>query len=261
MAIAVNDSALGVAVREAVGLASRPRFWAVFAGVVVLLGLGGPFGTYDALPLAGRLVYWSVLGVLTFWLGVVTSMTVASLAEDRGARPMHAAGLGGLAASLPVSILVGLVNAVTFGTSVPAGMLELLPSVAAISTVVAVIYEVLEARQPGPVSDGAEEARPAWLNRLPDEIGRDLILLHSQDHYVLAQTPMGRSLIRMSLTDATAELGGYGLRVHRSWWVARRWITRLEHRDGTQVITLRDGQQVPIGRAYRKAVRAALRGQ
>ncbi|MEO1790259.1 MAG: LytTR family DNA-binding domain-containing protein [Pseudomonadota bacterium] len=48
------------------------------------------------------------------------------------------------------------------------------------------------------------------------------------------------------------------MRVHRSWWVARDAIDAYTYRGGAPVITLRTGREVPVGRAYRKRVRAAL---
>ncbi|MEM8959116.1 MAG: LytTR family DNA-binding domain-containing protein [Pseudomonadota bacterium] len=259
MADAVNDRVLGAVAREAVMIASRLRFWAVFAGIVTLLGVSGPFGTYDTLPLAVRLLYWAVTCIATFWIGFVTSVSVAGLAESFGARPMPATLLGGLTASLPVAFAVGLVNAVTFGAPVLAGLLDILPAAAVISTLVATMYEMLDLDAREPVSASVGPNPTAWLDRLPARIGRDLILLQAQDHYVLAQTTQGRCLLRTSLSDATSELGGCGLRVHRSWWVAQDWIAGLEYRSGSQVVVLRDGRQVPVGRAYRRAVRAALR--
>ena len=52
-----------------------------------------------------------------------------------------------------------------------------------------------------------------------------LIYLKTADHYVEAFTTAGSTLVLMRFADAVAELDGAGgLRVHRSYWVARRHV-------------------------------------
>ena len=61
-----------------------------------------------------------------------------------------------------------------------------------------------------------------FLDRMPPRVGRELLALQMEDHYVRAHTEHGSALILMSLKEAIAELGdAEGMQVHRSWWVAR----------------------------------------
>jgi len=107
----------------------------------------------------------------------------------------------------------------------------------------------------------ASPALPAALrSRVPRELGCEIVALEAEDHYVRVHTPKGSTLVLMRLSDAIELLDeALGMRVHRSWWVARRAVESFE-RDGQQVVLrLTNGARVPVGRTYVAAVRGALR--
>jgi DNA-binding LytR/AlgR family response regulator len=93
---------------------------------------------------------------------------------------------------------------------------------------------------------------------LPPELGRDLLLLQAQDHYLRAVTPLGDTLLRGSISEASEALGDYGVRVHRSWWVARSAIQSYRYHDGASVLILSTGQEIPVGRSFRRQLREFL---
>ena len=110
---------------------------------------------------------------------------------------------------------------------------------------------------PEPIGRAAEAA-PVFLDRLPRTIGRDLLCLQMEDHYVRAHTPLGSALILMRMRDATAELGTIeGARVHRSWWVARAAVAEVVRRDRAVGLRLVNGLEVPIARDTLPELRAA----
>jgi len=45
--------------------------------------------------------------------------------------------------------------------------------------------------------------------------------------------------------------------VHRSWWVARDAVTDARRGDGKATLTLANGVEAPVSRAYAKALREA----
>ena len=96
------------------------------------------------------------------------------------------------------------------------------------------------------------------FDRLPRQLGTDLIYLKVEDHYVKAYTPAGSGLILMRFADAVAELSAHGLQVHRSYWVAKPYMKRVMPKDGRTVLRLTTGQDIPVSRTYLRAVRAAL---
>ena len=94
------------------------------------------------------------------------------------------------------------------------------------------------------------------FDRLPRRLGTDLIYLTVDDHYVEAHTRAGSAILLMRFADACAELSDRGLQVHRSYWVAKRYMKRLVRRDGRAVLRLITGQEIPVSRTYLAAVRA-----
>jgi len=109
-------------------------------------------------------------------------------------------------------------------------------------------------------SDASPAFPTALLSRLPRELGPEIVALEAEDHYVRVHTPKGSTLVLMRLSDAVELLDeALGMRVHRSWWVARRAIESFE-RDGQRLILrLANGARVPVGRMHVAAVRGALR--
>lgn len=258
----MNDTPLAFALSEGRALANSLRFWLIMTGVAAILALIGPFDTYGSMMLGDRILYWTCASVGGFGLGFLTSMTVAGHAEDWGVAPQMAVGLGGLVAGIPISGLLGGLEAVFFGAPFMETFLSVLIYACIIAMTVGALYEGIAVREAHKNSDMSQAPDAAgWLSKLPPEIGTDLISIQAQDHYVLAQTVMGQSLIRSSLSDAEQGLRGLGVRVHRSWWVAQDHVEDMVYRDGSPKLMLRNGAIVPVGRAYRRSVRSFLRSE
>ena len=109
-------------------------------------------------------------------------------------------------------------------------------------------------------SPTAPESLPLarFLDRLPQELGRDLVHIKGMGHYLKVVTTKGSGTVLMRFADAILELGDIGLRVHRSYWVAHRHISRLERRNGHTMIRLSSGDELPVSRTYQIAARAAV---
>ena len=107
---------------------------------------------------------------------------------------------------------------------------------------------------------GGELAQPSsrFLDRLPRAVGRDIIWLKMNDHYVDVVTTLGRCAILMRFADAIAELEGAGVQIHRSYWVACSHVKGWERRNQRPLLRLTGGQTVPVSRTYLPDVRAAL---
>ena len=254
-----NDTAFDETRAEARAIARRPGFWIGLAGAGIVIGLVGPFGTYGTMSVPIRIGYWLALVATTFWIGYLTSFLAASVLERRGLPPRWSAAMGAVAASIPVTLWVAAVHAVIFAAPFGADALRLFPYVVVIALVAAIVSEALEAPTAGPVTQDAPPSEPAWLDQLPAHLGRDLVLLQAQDHYVRVETALGETLIRTTIQEATEALGAHGVRVHRSWWVARKAIKAFAYRAGAPVLVLHNGNEVPVGRTYRRALRDALR--
>ena len=90
--------------------------------------------------------------------------------------------------------------------------------------------------------------------RLPYKLGRDLVHVKADQHYINVVTSEGSALILMRFSDAVADLGDLGMQVHRSHWVAHRHVTGVVRRDGRILLGLNNGSEVPVSRDYRRAV-------
>lgn len=116
------------------------------------------------------------------------------------------------------------------------------------------------ARRRAPARPQAPEAvaPPRFFERLPPKLrGAELWAIEAEDHYLRLHTSCGQDLILMRLTDALAELEGLdGARTHRSWWVARAAVTRVERGDGRATLTLKNGVAAPVSRTHARALRA-----
>ena len=264
--------------RELLGAGSLAGQAVALASLVTLFAFIGPFGTYDSMGPLERLGYWTV-AMGANWLvcgGVMT--TALRLVRDRPPRTrmLMVAGTA-LVAAFPGTGVVFTAEALFRpGYSDESSLPIIYVSVAVLmlaigSTVVAVLAwrrrdsERTEAAANGD-GDGDGEAggkaadRPSsrFLDRLPPELGRDLVHLRMADHYVEAFTTAGSTLVLMRFADAIAELDGAdGLRVHRSHWVARGHVVGTARRNGRQVLRLTGGREVPVSRGYLADVRAA----
>ena len=97
-----------------------------------------------------------------------------------------------------------------------------------------------------------------FLDRLPGNLGRDVLYLNVSGHYVNAVTAEGSGVILMRFADAVAELGDLGMQVHRSYWVAHRHITGIFRRDERTMVRVTGGHELPVSRTYLTAVRAFI---
>ena len=101
--------------------------------------------------------------------------------------------------------------------------------------------------------------RPATiLTMLPANVGTDIVYLKSEDHYIDVRTTTGSSLVKMRFSDAVAELGDRGVRVHRSYWVATSHAQRLVRNGKRTQIRLTGGHHVPVSVTHLPTVRAAV---
>ncbi len=266
MADRANDTPLSFTLREMRSLAGRTKFWMVLFGVILLLTLTGPFDTYGRLALSARAAYWAAAGVGSCGIGLFCSMLTAGYAERAGLPERWSPAVGGLVAGIPVAAWHAALNRLAFGGDLVAATLEILPYAMAITAIVASLYELLANRETGTAAAavataGAEQTPlPALLDKLPPHLGRDIVHLQAQDHYVKVTTLQGSALVLMRIGDAERDLASLGgLRIHRSWWVSRRHAVGIAKHNGQDHVVTSLGTRVPIGRAYRKRALSVMR--
>lgn len=244
----------------------------VLLGAALVLALLGPFGTFADLTLTQRLAYWvGLIGLGGLAFELLTLAASRLLRERPEAWRALLAGVT-LAVAAPMTLAVALLEKSLRGKDMlhPLGLAELFVYVLLVTLLVSAIPVWLELRDRGllaaptataPLPDQAPPppSEPTFLARLPARLGRDLLALEMEDHYVRAHTAEGSDLILMRLRDAIAELAGLdGMQVHRSHWVAAAAVSVVERKpDGKLVLVLRNGLRVPVSRSHASAVREA----
>lgn len=104
---------------------------------------------------------------------------------------------------------------------------------------------------------------PRFFDRLEKLRGlapQELLAVEAEDHYIRVHSPRGKELIYYRFRDALEELRPFdGLHVHRSVWVQRSRITRVEESGRSTWVVLESGDRLPVSFANRALVRAAAR--
>lgn len=239
---------------------------AIMVMIGVVLALIGPFGSFnDPLPL--RLVVWTGFALLGYALYAPIDTVAQRLAPRLQLSAMALRVAGVFVASIPMAVIVWLIQHNRSDWAWPG----LEPALTHYTYVVVIgglitLVNTLIQRSGGataPAPQATEPAMPAapqppvanaapvkFLDRLPPELGSDLLALEMEDHYVRAHTSLGSELVLLRMRDAVAELEGIaGAQVHRSWWVARGAVADVK-REGRNIRLLLDnGIEAPVSRA------------
>ncbi|WP_271439496.1 LytTR family DNA-binding domain-containing protein [Pontixanthobacter luteolus] len=235
----------------------------------VVLALIGPFGSASA-PLAVRLGSWLLFAYVGYAAYAPIGWFV-NVFERKLQLPRTGLWIAGtLIATIPLAAIIWCIGFWPDPVPFPTGeqALSAYFNVLIIGAAITVLFQLIErgnrnsaktlprgsAQQSGSPAHGFDTLEqgtaPRFLDRLPPELGTQLIALEMEDHYVRAHTALGSDLILMRMRDAVSELDGLeGEQVHRSWWVARGAVENVQ-RDGRNVrLILRGGLEAPVSRA------------
>nr|WP_255500771.1 LytTR family DNA-binding domain-containing protein [Caulobacter sp. 17J80-11] len=213
-----------------------------------------------------RHLYW--FGVLLFgWAQVALVRELLRRAALLQERPVAGTITSALAAAAPTVFVVAWAETLVRGKGpfTPQDLAILYGNVAVVTLGLAAVVELARRRRVGRASaPAAGDARGddadlrRFLDRLPRRLGRQILTVEAEDHYLRVHTTFGSDLVLLSMSRAMEELACLdGMRVHRSWWVAREAVAGWE-RDGDRLLlALRDGRKIPVSRSYALVVRNA----
>ena len=243
---------LQFALRETQRIFASRRTWGVLAVISLIIGISGPFQTFEIFAPVPRTIYWTFVVVLTFATGVFFSSWVSGAIKTDGKPLALRLLLFGVAAGIPVALVVWIINITTFGLQVIQNI-----NVPALS-----LYSILIAMGITMLFILFEEkktvGKPAIILRLPVHMRGELISLSMQDHYVEVSTDKGEKLLLMRFGDAMGETAGVeGIRIHRSHWVALSGIEAVKKNNGKTIIRTTRGRELPVSRTYMPAVSRA----
>lgn len=260
------------------------RLWTeigLAAALGFVLAMMGPFRTYESEPLQ-RIGFW--IGLCATWCVV---MMIVDVLVERSPLARHLSWAQRLAVKLmltafpmllvvapatqalfhftpgwhkilylyPKTLLIGagvtLISIALFGKRAPIArfVADTEPDVVTIGTGFRAAAESVPPVEP--VIDPLQQ-------RLPPHLRGPVLCLEMEDHYVRIHTARGSAMVLMRMSDAVAAMGESGLRVHRSWWVARAAVVTGNRAGRTFRLELDNGLIVPVSKPYSQAVRALL---
>jgi hypothetical protein len=191
---------------------------------------------------------WLRAGAMAEPLGGPRSVPLPGPDADRGP-------IGALSTSDP-SVASAITATAVASATVPAS-----PDVAAATRAVS----------PSTASPSAQDARelrqpvtagePRFLSRMarfPGTTLEQLLAVEAEDHYVKVHTTAGSELVYYRFADALEDLRAHdGLQVHRSFWVRRAAVERVDTHGRQWEVVLPRGLRVPVSRANQGALRLA----
>lgn len=235
----------------------------VFAALAPFETAATPFGT--------RLVIWSVFAIGGYLCFRPVIAGGAALSTLTGWPEWAMVAVACELAAMPTTIIVAWTLIGSRLSVAPfATLIDLYPRVLLIGGIVTAVQMLLRRRSAAPAIAPAAEVpaepeppappRPNTLfEALPPAIGRDLLYIENEDHYVRVHTDHGNALLLMRMRDAVAAVEAEieGARVHRGWWVARAAVQEVVRRDRTIGLKLPDGRGAPVARNMVPELRAA----
>ena len=238
---------IGPRAAEGLGTLSAMAFWAAHvAPALVILAL-----TQTALSLLRPFAAWpglaqvAVTGLVASVLFTPVALGVdllfgAEAASDQGGGPLvWVAAVEFAQFSVPIVLTWTLINAPSLLT--------------------------IEAPTANPAPPGTTPPAPAptpepefWA-RIPRRLGRDIVAMTAELHYLRVHTTLGDALILYPFGRATDAVAGLrGMKIHRSHWVALDHVAEVSLQEGRTLCHMAGGLVLPVSRSHRAALKAAL---
>ncbi len=266
--------------------------------IVSIVSFIGPIGSYESLSLPQRFVYCAVCAAFGLPVShCLMAVTYYYMRRRTPAMSVLAASLAMLFVAVPCSAVASSFRTMFYDdVAVYDGFLKLYLVVASLAVTCCLLlhYVVCQRIRPsagsavtagmsdaqrrvggadaapeGPGADeatavdqlpaGEEEAHAPFFEILPTEIGREIVYIKTEDHYLDVHTTSGSARVPARFADAVHQLGELGMQVHRCYWVAHREMVELVTRDRRTLLRLADDRgEVPVSRRYLPDVKAAL---
>lgn len=242
----------------------------VMVALGLLVGLLGPFGTFGAPP-AQRMLSWVIWLLAGYALFRPINIAAAWLCEATGLPHLAGKLLALVVASVPLTLLVTMMVTRTgfVDTLRWPGFWTMYLYICVISVLASVVMAATFGRKGDRTAAAVSETKsdePA-ASPSPDASSRSLPLppgfgpvcaIKGEDHYVRIIGEAREELILMRMRDAIERLDSAdGLRIHRSWWVAKDAVASVRRDGRTAILTLRSGHEAPVARDMMPQLRAA----
>lgn len=259
VALVLLFSVLAPEASAPLGFAARLAFWGLHIGLGLAAALGAARLLIAAFPdlRDWRLVMLSGLaGVILFapvayWLESLFPISAggpdSGWSEEFAARSVFAA-IAVEALEMAPSFLAAwvLINLAPIGEALQSSRGRTKDQSTSASTAAAQRDEQMNSEANG------------FLARLPPAVGRHVIAVSSDLHYLRVITREGQATVLGALKEVDDAFGEQGLRVHRSHWVRLDAVVRLHKTSKGWRLELPGGHRVPVSRRKRNTVLDSL---
>lgn len=235
----------------------------VWAALIVFAVVAGPFGTFDAMSMSVRLVFWVIVVSVSVVLGyAVRGVTAEIVAPEDTPKFDILATLLMTLVFTPVLLAVSHIIMHLTGVAVPDWKLLLL-YVFVTSGFVFGVRRLAPGFEPSPFAGEVarpvaipEPETPRLMRRLPKSVRAPILRISAQGHHVEIVTEVGRHTLRMRISDAIDEMDPVeGYCVHRSHWVTRAAVLEVVRESAHKShAVLTNGETIPVSRKYRPAL-------
>ena len=244
------------------------REWVIELVVMVAVGVAlaalGPFGSFAIGSFGARLAYWIPAALIGYAIFRPTTLAAWLIARRLDLPELPAMMVGVLVAAVPASFAIAYFGGYRPGSEPSFDELfQLYIQVGVIGVLVMIFFMLMgrKSTDPAPLADvrpSTSVSTVPFLDRLPGAWADRLVALEMEDHYVRAHGPGTSALILLRMRDAEAELAGIdGMRIHRSWWVARSAVEKVLRDGRGYKLRLTNGLDAPVARDRIVALKAA----
>ncbi len=239
----------------------QPRFWAVFSAIIVVFAIIGPFGTFERMTLATRMVYWAIT-MTGSWAISVTTIAVFNHMPIFARLNSHLRlALACFTASLPIALFLRFLLpyfSPNIEISILVHYLYALPLTLAFGFLATMVLSAHNKSHTSADDEANKKLNELLLHRLSPKNRGPVKYMTMEDHYVRVTTTRGEELVLMRMGDAVSAASCLpGVRIHRSHWVNSQFAQDTRKEAGRTLIVMDDGKQLPVSRTYQKDARAA----
>ena len=247
---------MGAFLKEVRAEARSPVPWVAWVTISMVVAISGPFGTYSAMDLTERLLFWTPAIAVA---GIAATLIRALV---YGVFGLHGTLNGSLLATALISLAVAPVLYGLIVLVLPPVLNNMVNPVEIVLLIAAISLGICALRVSStPIATVEPEAepkdQPRLLRRIDTALQGEIWAITVRDHYVDVQTSRGKTSLLMRLSDAVDEVDGVsGAQVHRSHWVGWAGVGSVCREGGKVNLHLKNGYQIPVSRNHRDKVDA-----
>lgn len=232
-----------------------------FVGSIVL-GLLGPFGTFNILSLPTSLIFWFSVTALGLTILVPLNIVTKRIFGSGRHRFFYDVVQTPVFTLIYLEPLQRLIIWYAKGEEVFGRVHTTMAIVAATLFLILIREIAIALRRPSAhahnnqPNEPLQQAAPCPLTaRLPDNTDPVIWSVSSDNHHIIVRGPTSQSVVLMRFSDALLALSTrQGVQVHRSHWVADEAIGSWMVDGHRLAIQLHDGHMIPVSKTFAETV-------